>query len=93
MITPPTVVQVEGFSDVEGRNTNYKHLMTDMNKEWLFKPTNSSQRNKGGELFYSKHVVSEEGVVDKQKPDIQFAKKTQDNTQRNSFTMFLPNSK
>lgn len=40
MITPPTVVQVEGFSDVEKRNTDYKHLMTDMNKEWLF-----SQRN------------------------------------------------
>jgi hypothetical protein len=37
MITPPTVVQMEGFSDVEGRNTNYKHLMTDMNKDWLFK--------------------------------------------------------
>jgi GR25 family glycosyltransferase involved in LPS biosynthesis len=70
MITPPTVVQVEGFSDVEGRNTNYKHLMTDMNKEWLFK----------------------------QRGDIQFAKKTQDNTQRSGFSMFngkmeLPNSK
>jgi hypothetical protein len=37
MIVPPTVVQMEGFSDVEGRETNYKHLMTDMNKEWLFK--------------------------------------------------------
>jgi GR25 family glycosyltransferase involved in LPS biosynthesis len=37
MIVPPTVVQMEGFSDVEGRETNYKYLMTDMNKEWLFK--------------------------------------------------------
>ena len=37
MIVPPTVVQMEGFSDVEGRETNYKHLMTDMNKDWLFK--------------------------------------------------------
>ena len=37
MIVPPTVVQMEGFSDVEGRETNYKHLMTDMKKEWLFK--------------------------------------------------------
>jgi glycosyl transferase family 25 len=37
MIVPPTVVQMEGFSDVEGRETNYKHLMTDMNKEWLFR--------------------------------------------------------
>lgn len=43
MITPPTVVQVEGFSDVEQRNTNYKHLMTDMNKEWLFAQRNIIQ--------------------------------------------------
>jgi GR25 family glycosyltransferase involved in LPS biosynthesis len=43
MITPPTVVQMEGFSDVEGRNTNYKNLMTDMNKEWLFKQHNQIQ--------------------------------------------------
>ena len=41
MITPPTVVQLEGFSDVEGRNTNYKNLMTDMNKDWLFKQPNA----------------------------------------------------
>lgn len=45
MITPPTVVQMEGFSDVEGRNTNYKHLMTDMNKEWLFKQPNQISFN------------------------------------------------
>jgi len=37
MIVPPTVVQMEGFSDVEGRHTNYARIMTDMNKEWLFK--------------------------------------------------------
>lgn len=43
MITPPTVVQLEGFSDVEGRTTNYKNLMTDMNKEWLFKQPSSIQ--------------------------------------------------
>lgn len=35
-ITPPTVCQTEGFSDIECRNTNYKHLMLDMKKEWLF---------------------------------------------------------
>lgn len=45
MITPPTVVQMEGFSDVEGRNTNYKNLMTDMNKEWLFKQPNTINFN------------------------------------------------
>ncbi len=37
MIVPPTVVQVEGFSDIEKRFTDYKHLMTDMTKEWLFR--------------------------------------------------------
>lgn len=37
-ITPPTVSQREGFSDIEKRQTNYTHLMLDMNKDWLFKP-------------------------------------------------------
>ena len=36
MITPPTVTQYENYSDIEERNTNYDHLMLDMNKEWLF---------------------------------------------------------
>ena len=35
-ITPPTVTQREGFSDVENKQTNYTHLMLDMKKEWLF---------------------------------------------------------
>ena len=37
MIVPPTVIQREGFSDVESRDTNYAGLMLDMQKEWLFK--------------------------------------------------------
>lgn len=37
MIVPPTIIQREGFSDVEHRETNYAGLMLDMNKEWLFK--------------------------------------------------------
>ena len=45
MIVPPTVVQMEGFSDIEKRQTNYKNLMTDMNKEWLFKPRQNIQTN------------------------------------------------
>lgn len=40
MIVPPTVVQREGFSDVESRDTNYAALMLDMRKEWLFKQHN-----------------------------------------------------
>tara|TARA_B100000424_G_scaffold185760_1_gene144092 strand:+ start:8703 stop:9371 length:669 start_codon:yes stop_codon:yes gene_type:complete len=36
MITPPTVTQYENFSDIEERQTNYNHLLLDMNKEWLF---------------------------------------------------------
>jgi glycosyl transferase family 25 len=38
MIVPPTVVQYENYSDIEGRNVNYEHLLTDLNKEWLLKP-------------------------------------------------------
>ena len=37
MIVPPTVIQREGFSDVESRQTNYAGLMLDMQKEWLFR--------------------------------------------------------
>jgi hypothetical protein len=34
MITPPTVIQYENYSDIEGRNTSYDHLMLDLEKEW-----------------------------------------------------------
>ena len=37
-ITPPTVCQQEGFSDIENTYTNYSHLMLDINKEWIYKP-------------------------------------------------------
>ena len=40
MIIPPTVVQYENYSDIEGRDVNYNHLMTDLDKEWLFKQSN-----------------------------------------------------
>lgn len=36
MIIPPTVIQYENYSDIESRNVNYSHLLTDLNKEWLF---------------------------------------------------------
>jgi GR25 family glycosyltransferase involved in LPS biosynthesis len=38
MIIPPTVVQYENYSDIEGRDVNYNHLLTDLDKEWLFRP-------------------------------------------------------
>ena len=37
MITPPTVVQMDDYSDIEGRRVNYSGLMLDLDKEWLFK--------------------------------------------------------
>ena len=36
MIVPPTVIQYEDYSDIEGRHVNYRGLMTDLDKEWLF---------------------------------------------------------
>jgi glycosyl transferase family 25 len=39
MIVPPTVVQYENYSDIESRVVNYAHLLTDLDKEWLFKPS------------------------------------------------------
>jgi hypothetical protein len=37
MITPPTVTQVESYSDIENRNVNYEGLLLDMEKRWLFR--------------------------------------------------------
>lgn len=37
LITPPTVVQREDYSDIEKRVTNYRELMTDLDKEAMFK--------------------------------------------------------
>ena len=42
MIVPPTVIQREGFSDVEEKSTNYAGLMLDMQKTWLFNKSPSS---------------------------------------------------
>lgn len=36
MITPPTVTQYENYSDIENKQTNYDHLLLDMDKSWLF---------------------------------------------------------
>lgn len=37
MITPPTVVQMDDFSNIEGRYVSYSGLMLDLDKEWLVK--------------------------------------------------------
>ena len=39
LIIPPTVIQREDYSDIEKRKTNYKHLMTDLDKKWLMTST------------------------------------------------------
>jgi GR25 family glycosyltransferase involved in LPS biosynthesis len=45
LIVPLTVVQREDYSDIEKRNTNYSHLMLDLNKEEFFKKQMSSRVN------------------------------------------------
>jgi GR25 family glycosyltransferase involved in LPS biosynthesis len=37
MIIPPTVIQREDYSDIEGRQVRYDWLMLDINKEWFVK--------------------------------------------------------
>jgi glycosyl transferase family 25 len=37
LITPLTVIQREGFSDIENKNTNYSSLLLDLDKPHLFK--------------------------------------------------------
>ena len=36
MIIPPTVIQYANYSNIEKKNVDYKHLMMDLDKEWLF---------------------------------------------------------
>lgn len=35
LIVPLTVYQLEGYSDIEERHTDYRHLMVDLEKKWL----------------------------------------------------------
>jgi glycosyl transferase family 25 len=35
LIMPVCVIQKEGYSDIEERDTNYTHLLLDVDKEWL----------------------------------------------------------
>jgi GR25 family glycosyltransferase involved in LPS biosynthesis len=37
LITPPSVIQREDYSDIEQRKTNYAHLMVDLDKEQMIK--------------------------------------------------------
>ena len=39
MITPVTVIQLEGYSDIEQRNLDYSGLMMDLEKKWLMQFT------------------------------------------------------
>ena len=38
LIVPLTVTQREDYSDIEKMPTNYKRVMTSLDKEWMFKP-------------------------------------------------------
>ena len=42
IVLPLTVHQLEGYSDIEERDTDYRGLMLDMDKPWFKKPTNIS---------------------------------------------------
>lgn len=41
LIIPMTVVQREGYSDIEKRVTNYKNIMVDIDKAWLKLPAST----------------------------------------------------
>jgi hypothetical protein len=38
LIIPLTVIQRESYSDIEKKITNYKNVMTDIDKKWLNLP-------------------------------------------------------
>jgi hypothetical protein len=41
LITPLTVIQYNNYSDIEKIETDYKHLMLDLDKEWIYSKNNS----------------------------------------------------
>jgi glycosyl transferase family 25 len=41
LIIPPTVIQKEDYSDIEKKETNYKNIMLDIDKPYLFNSLNS----------------------------------------------------
>ena len=45
MIIPPTVSQYENYSDIEGKNMSYDHLLLDMEKEWFIKQQKMQKMN------------------------------------------------
>jgi hypothetical protein len=45
LITPLTVTQEEGYSDIEKRMTNYTNVMTDLDKKWLIERQKKSSIN------------------------------------------------
>lgn len=52
LITPPTVIQCAGYSDIERKNTNFERVMTDINKDYMF-----SNKDKDNNRF-SLHLVN-----------------------------------
>jgi len=45
LITPPTVIQREDYSDIEKRVTNYKKIMMDLDKKAMFDAIRSQRKN------------------------------------------------
>jgi len=52
LITPPTVIQREDYSDIEKRNTNYSQLMLDIDKAYMFNVAPPSSKNNMQRMFY-----------------------------------------
>ena len=50
LITPLTVTQKDDYSDIEKKHVGYTHLMTDLDKEWLFKQPPVEQMVKINEM-------------------------------------------
>jgi GR25 family glycosyltransferase involved in LPS biosynthesis len=69
LIIPLTVVQREDYSDIEKRATNYAKVMTDLDKEWIFKqptvPANTVSKmtlNVSNEPIKPKIVMNSIGI-------------------------------
>lgn len=50
LITPLTVTQQEGYSDIEKKITNYTKVMIDLDKKWLINKNNNTAFKKSGNI-------------------------------------------
>jgi precorrin-4 methylase len=54
LITPVTVIQQEGYSDIEKKRTNYSRIMMDVDKHWIQRQNIQNIQNTQNNIEYNR---------------------------------------